>query len=894
MNNSNYIFLLGGNDLEMLEIKSILEANKISFHDQGLKWDNAQWNSYSNYFELPEYTNKIFVGIELSGKENRPHNSIDIDHHNENHENQSAIEQVITLLDFPHEWNRKRQLIAANDQGYIPAMKVLKATDEEISEIRFADRKAQGATELDEKNAQISIDNRLLKLDGVTLVSSLTDRFSTIADRLYGKADQLLIFNADTLTFYGNIQALTDVYKNDIESSRVYYGGSLKQGYFGLAKGYWTKDELHQEIPKIVALINSAIEKKNEDHKSNLSQFVITEFNDWVRRLDKIDSKKESSSEEKMHSYHIFLFPFKWKRNEDTGPYRLTDFDDLLNGQNNETGNWKKNDFHCSPVFQSENDNFQSGFDRFNEYNYFYDHVRKMLYDSDERLTTETNAEQKFMHHYEYELRDKKAAYQILLREKEGVDAQQLDDLRATYSLEIDTIILNVYKTGTAVLSFHLRNHLHADPEDILKINLFGRRISLPFFGMTSDSVYTGLPDQSSKTKLFDPLKRPKENEIPNAIWLGPARINLKSGQISDDLLYDDFSAFREPENYKNSTFLLPHFIKGLFPIGFLATKNQIGKINIAPILDDRMHVVSWYGNSNLMNSLNKTKLDKPKDNQREKGNLKQLAKWELDQSYTYEVSDWWYKYLYVDTGVLQTNRFQRTSAIREQTYSRFVEWGTLYGVSRYSFVMITSNFSETPEYLVRHLQGMYYKMVELCLLQRATILKFSDDAARLSQAVFELSSGKKKKKEIEEITHDINQLYRRYIFFVNRIYFREVTPQEQGIELYDLLQKTMRIPNEVKSLDAEICELNAFVKTVNDENQTKEAKNFTWMAAMFLGPTFFAGVLGMNTVPISWANQGTWHSFGMSLVYVVSLGCIAAIALLYIFRKQNRLKNNL
>ena len=68
-----------------------------------------------------------------------------IDHHNEYCHLPSSLEQVASVLGV--ELNRKQRLIAANDVGYIPAMKALMATDEEIAEIRREDRRAQGVTE---------------------------------------------------------------------------------------------------------------------------------------------------------------------------------------------------------------------------------------------------------------------------------------------------------------------------------------------------------------------------------------------------------------------------------------------------------------------------------------------------------------------------------------------------------------------------------------------------------------------------------------------------------------------------------------------------------------------------------------------------------------------------
>ena len=45
----HYIFLLGGHDLEMQEIKNILAEKKLTYHDHNLKW-GARLSSYSSIF----------------------------------------------------------------------------------------------------------------------------------------------------------------------------------------------------------------------------------------------------------------------------------------------------------------------------------------------------------------------------------------------------------------------------------------------------------------------------------------------------------------------------------------------------------------------------------------------------------------------------------------------------------------------------------------------------------------------------------------------------------------------------------------------------------------------------------------------------------------------------
>jgi len=148
----NYIFLLGGHDLEMAEIKNLLVQNKLDYLDHNLSWNNATWKDYLDEIEKPENKGKTVVGIELSGKQDMPSDGIDIDHHNFNSDKVSSIEQVAKLLEV--ELNHWQKLVAANDRGYIPGLEQICATKEEIKKIREADKQAQGVTTEDEAKAR--------------------------------------------------------------------------------------------------------------------------------------------------------------------------------------------------------------------------------------------------------------------------------------------------------------------------------------------------------------------------------------------------------------------------------------------------------------------------------------------------------------------------------------------------------------------------------------------------------------------------------------------------------------------------------------------------------------------------------------------------------------------
>ena len=241
------VFLLGGHDLEMETIKEM--ANKqpdYKVFDFGLAWDNAKLSVYSGVIDW--YSKSEIYAVELQEDMDTPARYHRIDHHNDMNGRPSSLEQVAALLGV--ELNRCQMLVAANDSGYIPAMKALGATDEEISDIRLRDRAAQGVTEEDERLAEETIANNLQKGKRLWVVKSLTPKFSPICDRLY-PYQSLLIYTDSEWMFYGEGKSeLVECMAEDVRLGKVFHGG-VENGYVGCVDGAYSQEEIEQFVNQI-------------------------------------------------------------------------------------------------------------------------------------------------------------------------------------------------------------------------------------------------------------------------------------------------------------------------------------------------------------------------------------------------------------------------------------------------------------------------------------------------------------------------------------------------------------------------------------------------------------------------------------------------------------------
>ena len=248
--------------------------------------------------------------------------------------------------------------------------------------------------------------------------------------------------------------------------------------------------------------------------------------------------------------------------------------------------------------------------------------------------------------------------------------------------------------------------------------------------------------------------------------------------------------------------------------------KELVGE-SIRPIIDDRMFVISFY-------------LDDEKI-------VDKLIEFDGEE-YSFVNNDWWYKYIFVDGGDKTCqSKLLCPKLIKKSTYDRWIEYGTLWGVSRYSFVGIAKRSDFAENVLLVHAKTMYYQMMVLLLMYRAMIVYFSEKVQDIVEQV------KNENNEIENIKKSSKDLYREYLKFLNGLYFREVTPQEQGIEIYKKALEIMEIEIEIKDFDREISELDSFIEFLAEEERNKELEKLNKLGALFLPPTLLASIFGMN-----------------------------------------------
>jgi hypothetical protein len=227
------IWVAPHNDLEALAICELLESHGerllVTSQPWGATWDRLE-NGIQECLKKQPPETRVY-GVELSGPNS--FGATNIDHHTYQDEDRwrpvSSMEQVAALLGV--ELDRRQQLIAANDRGYIPAMLAMGASAAEIAAIREADRREQGITAEMEETAEEEIASAE-RLSGDRVQVRVGWPTSAHLDRLWTSAREVLLMGQEQWQYsgarYRELPAMQFAESN-------WAGGSETAGYFGIA-----------------------------------------------------------------------------------------------------------------------------------------------------------------------------------------------------------------------------------------------------------------------------------------------------------------------------------------------------------------------------------------------------------------------------------------------------------------------------------------------------------------------------------------------------------------------------------------------------------------------------------------------------------------------------------
>ena len=334
----------------------------------------------------------------------------------------------------------------------------------------------------------------------------------------------------------------------------------------------------------------------------------------------------------------------------------------------------------------------------------------------------------------------------------EGVTYQIEKDKEKIYELDLYSVEMHLFNFNVGILMFTVLNHKYHDLSEIKYINDVGRRVSLPF-----------LP-----------------SEIGENMFLGTAaRLALagKNGVISEKNFKKDLLECKDKSYSKLASLAQPMEILDYLLNANFESDVKKNTIKANPFTDDRMFLIAAVRDDLLSKKIKSDlKSDKLKD----------------------EI----YALLFADQGdPTCQNKEMRDDILNHALYTRWSNLGSLTGVTNYSFMLFTSTSNEINDSVVRPFLVEYKYFVSLVLAQRLGLMIFSK---RANACAFSDKYGKKYEGQAKEASN----LKDQYCIFENQILLQEITSQDQGIDLYRILQKQLFIEEEKEKIKTPISNL--------------------------------------------------------------------------------------
>lgn len=221
--------------------------------------------------------------------------------------------------------------------------------------------------------------------------------------------------------------------------------------------------------------------------------------------------------------------------------------------------------------------------------------------------------------------------------------------------------------------------------------------------------------------------------------------------------------------------------------------------------------------------------------------------------------SERWHKLLTVDTpknSMITNNDAVRLETIKNSTYVRWLDSDdvgntTLFGYTKHSFIMVGDRTNFHFKNVVKlNFLHQYSEMARLVLAQTAAVHRFGrviyDLSGKIStpKAAKDFGMDQKTFREVSEFKQNFND-------FVNRLFFKEITSQIQGGELYKLLQGKQEINSYMNELKEEINQLSDHLEMLQRQSQEKSIHLLTQTTIILGVLTFITGFYGTNFLAI-------------------------------------------
>ena len=473
-----------------------------------------------------------------------------------------------------------------------------------------------------------------------------------------------------------------------------------------------------------------------------------------------------------------FIFPFKLEQKQ--GRVDLNHVRELLKKAQAKV--WKPDEFKIT------DGKGQCRTNRYNEFYYFHPFVRDVL------LSKPDEKDVACFSRNDYD--------KLTLKYQKDGESDTITAKINSITAKINSISLHLFDVGVGFLSIETEKDNNIDFQKLLTYNDLTRRVYPPFL-------------KENLVKL-DPIKN--DTILPDEITL--SRTNPTDPSKIEKTLTESFENDTLEKCLNDAKPFLSNIIQELLaPFQFRANmkKNDMARdvIYYMPFTDDRMFVISWFlpePSNPADHKIAELILNPTTGSGKKASSFLTGTSGTAKKEYSYKNSEEWYKFVFVDgkeKGIHNAEMMEKL--IAPHTYARHVEDGSLYGMSRYSFVCLCKEDNEKTyhEIIKGHMQSMYFRMAILVILQRAILLKFSEDIGAIA-----------KDFDGKTVIDDASVLHGNFIKYINKYRTLEASPQEQGIEIYNQWMDIFDIERLFQEAQREISDMAEYIENKIESNR--------------------------------------------------------------------------
>ncbi len=178
------------------------------------------------------------------------------------------------------------------------------------------------------------------------------------------------------------------------------------------------------------------------------------------------------------------------------------------------------------------------------------------------------------------------------------------------------------------------------------------------------------------------------------------------------------------------------------------------------------------------------------------------------------------YRLAFVDANWASCPSERKRREILERCINdRWAAYGTADVITHHSIFRFTGESEEIMNSVVNSFNNMYVQLAAGALLQRASIMHFSNKCAQLSKQIN--GSLNTKKGITAPLKREIEKLNAEFVDAENCIFLDQLSAQEQGIEEFDMLRRELYIDTSLEALRQKVKALYdlAHIYTEQEEN---------------------------------------------------------------------------